>query len=345
MRVLVVNNMAPFVWGGAEELAAHLQRNLLAEGHEAEVLRIPFRWAPAEVVASQMLLVRALELWNVDRVIALKFPAYLIRHPNKTVWLLHQFRQVYDLFDAGHSHVGADQVGDQIRTLVRGGDSEGLSESRLLFSNSEITKRRLKKYNNLDAEVLLPPLNDPELFVGGAQDGYVFAGGRINRMKRQHVFIRAMALTSVRCRLVVAGPPDSDADADEVKRLVEELDLADRVTLDLRFLDRTEVAGYVNGASACAYAPFDEDSLGYVAMEAAAAAKPILTLSDSGGVLGLVRNGVTGWVCDPDAGSVAGAIEDACAGSGDVVERGRAARDLWCSMGISWPATLARLLA
>ena len=41
---------------------------------------------------------RNLRLYNVDRTIALKFPAYLIPHTEKTLWLLHQFRQAYDLY-------------------------------------------------------------------------------------------------------------------------------------------------------------------------------------------------------------------------------------------------------
>ena len=48
MKVLIVNNMAPFVWGGAEELAANQEKQLVLAGHEAEVLRIPFQWNPAE---------------------------------------------------------------------------------------------------------------------------------------------------------------------------------------------------------------------------------------------------------------------------------------------------------
>ncbi len=105
MKVLIVNNMVPFVWGGAEELAAHLQKNLVIAGHEAEILRIPFQWEPAARIPSQMLMVRAFELWNVDHVIALKFPAYLIRHPKKTLWLLHQYRQAYDLYDTGQTNL------------------------------------------------------------------------------------------------------------------------------------------------------------------------------------------------------------------------------------------------
>ena len=110
MKVLVVNNMAPFVRGGAEALAEHLVKHLEIAGHQAELLRVPFQWEPATRIPSQMLMARAFELWNVDHVIALKFPAYLIQHPSKTIWLVHQYRQAYDLYDAGHGKIGRAHV-------------------------------------------------------------------------------------------------------------------------------------------------------------------------------------------------------------------------------------------
>ncbi len=51
---------------------------------------------------SQAFLWRLLDLTeadgrSIDLVIATKFPSYAVRHPNKVVWLLHQFRQAYEL--------------------------------------------------------------------------------------------------------------------------------------------------------------------------------------------------------------------------------------------------------
>ena len=57
MRVLVINNASPFVKGGAEQLADQLVRRVNAtKGVEAELLRIPFRWEPAERIVEQILL-------------------------------------------------------------------------------------------------------------------------------------------------------------------------------------------------------------------------------------------------------------------------------------------------
>lgn len=344
MKVLIVNNMAPFVWGGAEELATHLQKNVIAAGHESEILRIPFQWEPASRIPSQMLMVRAFELWNVDHVIALKFPAYLIRHPKKTLWLLHQYRQAYDLFDVGQTNLPPGAAGDELRTVIRNADNESFAESRKIFTNSEVTRERLRRYNGVDSEVLLPPTNDPHLFQSTGVGDYVFAGGRINDMKRQYLLLDALARAPAHVKLIIGGPPDSPADAERLHSAVERLGLGDRVRLDLRFLPREAYAAYLNGAAAVAYLPFDEDSLGYVSMEAALAGKALITASDSGGILGLVKHGETGWVAEPQADAMAGALAEACANKAVAASRGEAARAHWLSLGINWENTVEKLL-
>jgi len=60
--------------------------------------RIPFRWDPPEKILESILACRLMRLPNVDRVIAFKFPAYFLPHDNKILWLVHQFRQAYDLW-------------------------------------------------------------------------------------------------------------------------------------------------------------------------------------------------------------------------------------------------------
>jgi glycosyltransferase involved in cell wall biosynthesis len=345
VKVLVVNNMAPFVRGGAESLAEHLLIHLQAAGHEAELLRIPFQWEPATRIPAQMLLARTLELWNADQVIALKFPAYLIPHPRKTLWLVHQYRQAYDLFDAGQTNLPDGQLGVDIRELIKNADDQCFQDARRIFAISDVTQQRLAHYNRVHAEILRAPINDPERFTGGVSQGYIFAGGRINAAKRQHLLVEAMAFASNDVRLVIGGPPDTSADADRLQEAVERLGLGDRVRLDLRYLDRQAYADYVNGALAVASLPFDEESYSYVAMEAATAEKPLLSTTDSGGVLGLARHGATGWVAEPSAQALAGAMSAAYGNASRAREYGRAAKSLWESKGINWAATVAALMS
>jgi glycosyltransferase involved in cell wall biosynthesis len=362
MNVLVLTTMVPFVHGGAEELSDHLVRNLRQAGVNAEAMAIPFTWDPAEELIREMLVARSLSIVNVDRVIALKFPAYLAGyphkagHPNKTVWLLHQYRQAYDLRDAGQSNIPDTPEGAAILRAIHTADTAALGDvaaAGRLFTNAGITAERLRRYNAIQAEVLPPPVNDPELFSGGASAGYVLASGRINAGKRQHLLIEAAAMAPG-VRLVVAGPPDTPADAERLRALVARHDLAGRVRLELRFLARAELAALVCGAQAVAYLPFDEDSPGYVTMEACQARKPVITLADSGGVLDLVADGVSGWVCPPDAASptaasptacLADALAEAAADAAECRRRGEAAHAMLLAKNLTWPATIARLLS
>src|SRR5262245_12639965 len=98
MKVAVVNNCVPFIAGGAEHLASALTAKLVEYGHEAMLIRIPFSWEPPHKIVESMLACRMLRVPSVDRLIALKFPVYYLSHPNKVLWLLHQFRQAYDLW-------------------------------------------------------------------------------------------------------------------------------------------------------------------------------------------------------------------------------------------------------
>lgn len=344
MKVLIVNNMAPFVWGGAEELAVNLKKQLLIAGHEADLLRIPFQWEPATIIPSQMLMVRAFELFNADRVIALKFPAYLIRHPQKTLWLLHQYRQAYDLFDTAYSNLPKNAEGQELQALIKKADNESFAESRHIFTNSTITRDRLFNYNGFSSRVLLPPVNDPERFFNKASGDYIFAGGRVNGMKRQHLLLEALVHADKRVKLIIAGPPDSPDDARQLKERVEQLKLQNRVTLDLRLLPRDLYANYLNESAAVAYLPVDEDSLGYVAMEAATAEKALITTDDSGGILGLVQHEKTGWVSQANPKALAKAMNAVFKSTKTTQHYGLALKKLWQGMGIEWPKTIEALL-
>ena len=344
MKVLVVNNAAPFLRGGAEALADHLVRQLDATpGVESELLRLPFSWSPSERLVEEVLIHQAYRLLNADRVIALKFPAYLVPHDHKTLWLLHQFRQAYDLGDAGQG-LGDEGREGEIKGAIRRADDLAFADCRTIYCNSPVTRDRLHRYNAREAQVLYPPLNDAELFTGGEPGGYVFAGGRVAPGKRQHLLVEAMAQVRAPGRLLIAGPPESDAYAERLRTLVAGHDLADRVELRFGFHPRAAVAAWMNGASACAYLPFDEDSLGYVTMEAFAAGKPVLTTTDSGGLLEMVSD-ATGAVVEPGAEALAGALDRLLADPSRTAALGRAAKAEWDGRRLDWPSTVARLLS
>jgi hypothetical protein len=153
-----VNSKTPFARGNVEVLADHLCEQLNAtEFARAEVLQIPFSWGSLEELAEQIFLNCTLRLPNVDRVIALKFPGYLIPHPAKVVWLMHPSCQLDDLLGAGESEIPERPIKEQLREMIRRAEAETFSKCRRIFTTSRGAQQRLKHRTGFDSEVLIPP--------------------------------------------------------------------------------------------------------------------------------------------------------------------------------------------
>ena len=102
MRIAVCAPQVPFERGGAEILAETLVAELRERGHESDLVTVPYKWYPGARVLTQAFLWRLLDLEEadgrrIDLVVATKFPSYAVRHPRKVAWVLHQFRQAYEL--------------------------------------------------------------------------------------------------------------------------------------------------------------------------------------------------------------------------------------------------------
>jgi glycosyltransferase involved in cell wall biosynthesis len=264
----------------------------------------------------------------------------MIRHPHNTIWLIHQFRQAYDL---KLSVVGPYK---HLRnTLSRGLDRIAFSEAKNIFSISPVVQKRLKKFNGTGSEVLTPPINNPELVSGGKPQGYIFVGGRMNRTKRQVLLLRALALCGDEVKLVLAGPPDSE---DDKQALLEEIDKLgigpERITHDFRFLSRQEYANYLNASNASAYIPVDEDAYGYVTTESALAGKPIITTTDSGGVQMFVRDGIEGFVTKPKPQDLAKSLEAIFRDPGLAQAMGQRAKRRAEELVPNWETVIKRLI-
>src|SRR4026209_2525841 len=148
MRIAVCAPQVPFVRGGAEIVADDLVRELRARDHEADLVTVPYKWYPGERVLSQAFLWRLLDLTeadgrSIDLVIATKFPSYAIRHPNKVVWLFHQFRQAYELDGTELGQFGPEPFDRATRRAVERVDNVALREARRLFAISENVASRL----------------------------------------------------------------------------------------------------------------------------------------------------------------------------------------------------------
>jgi glycosyltransferase involved in cell wall biosynthesis len=341
MRIAVCHAQVPFERGGAEVLSEGLVRELRARGHEAELVTIPFRWYPDAKVLSQALLWRLADLTEaqgrpIDLVVATKFPSYVVRHPNKVVWLVHQFRQAYELDGTELGQFGEDPAGRAARNAVQRLDEATLGEAKRLFAISANVAGRLRDSTGLDAEVLSPPPQDLPFRCDSYGD-FVLSVGRLDRAKRLDLLLRAVG-EGDGLRVVIAG---DGPEREPLQRLAEELRLDGRVTFTGR-IGEQELTDLYAECLAVFYAPIDED-LGLVPYEAFRSEKPVVTTSDAGGPLEVVSDRATGLVVDPTAGSVAEAFTWLDANRGEAQAFGRRGREL--AEQVNWDTVVEKLLS
>jgi glycosyltransferase involved in cell wall biosynthesis len=146
-------------------------------------------------------------------------------------------------------------------------------------------------------------------------------------------------------RMVIAGPPETAADQTRLEDIVKRYSLQDRVEIIPRFISEEEKLARYASALACIYIPHDEDSYGYVTLEAAQAAKPTITCHDSGGITILVLDGRTGLVSEPDPQALAAAIDQLYSDRARAERLGQAAQEHIRTLKISWDHVVERLTA
>jgi len=322
----------PFERGGTEIFADGLVCALREQGHEAELVTVPFKWYPGERVLTQAFLWRLLDLEEsngrpIDAVIATKFPSYVVRHPNKVVWLLHQFRQAWDLDRTELGQFSESAEDRALRRKVLDLDRVSLGEARKIFTTSSIVADRLRDSVGLDAEVLAPP-PAPLAFRCDEYGDFVLSVNRLDRAKRIDLLIEAAARVPG-LRVVIAG---DGPDRERLEGLAN-----GRVEFVGRVSDE-ELAGLYARCRAVYYAPVNED-YGLVPYEAFLSDKPVITTTDAGGPLDIVRDGKTGRVVPPQVEALARALtfsED------EARTLGRAGHEV--ARDVTWSRCVERLL-
>jgi Glycosyl transferases group 1 len=343
MNVMVLTNMVPFARRGVDDLAAGLTAALRRHGAKAETMRIPVGGRSHERLVDAMALCRSLQVTNTDRVIALEFPAYLVTHRKKTLWVHAQFRDAYEAAAAVATGDPAAARRGEIHALVRRADCACFAEAERLFCSASPTQARMRQYGGTLPEILPPPIDDTELFGGGAYGDYVLANAAASPAGRQRLLIEAMREATASLRLVIAGEPETAAEAAELRRAAAGLE--DRVRLDLRPLPRAELAALVNGALAVVSVPDGADTPDPVALAALPAAKPIVSVADAGALLDWVRHDESGLVVAPQPAALAAAIDWLAMAPDRPARFGRVGRALRLGRDLGWPAVVERLLS
>jgi len=343
MRLVLFSSCVPFVHGGGRFIVEWLEEKLRERGHQVERVYLPFSDDPKDLLW-QMTAFRLVKIDSADRVICFRPPSHLLQHPNKVLWFIHHLRGFYDLWntDGAPPHTRYYKA---LRRAIFQADRVALNEARAIFANSRVVQKRLKKFNDVDSSVLYPPLLDPTAYRNRGYGDEVVCVSRLGRYKRQHLLVEAMAQVKTAVTVRICGDEPGGDYSEELLRLASKLGVADRVSIENRWISEEEKRDIIGRSLAVAYFPLDEDSYGYPSLEAAHSHKPLITTTDAGGVLEFVAHEHNGLVCDPDPKAVAEALDRLYSDRELVKALGNEAAETVEKLHINWGNVIDSLLA
>lgn len=310
MRVAVLERQVPFA-GDGDGVAAELCRALREHGHEVELIRLPFPQELSERVVEQMLAVRLVNLDNVDRAVALRFPAYLLPHEDRVVWLARR----------------AARRAGALGECVLGAERACLAEAARVHAASALLARGLARETGLQASVLYAPLREEQAYRCERYGDRLLLNAATGVTAGVAVALAALA-GAPSARLTVACGAQ---DAARLRALARELDVAERVEAAAEPL--VELL-----ARARAVVCVERDSE-LAARQAFRSRKGVLALADCGCADELVRDSVNGRLA-AGVEELAAAFEELSADPAIAERYGEAAA---AAPSASWEAVVAEL--
>lgn len=319
--------------GGAERLFDGLHAALAGHGVDVDRIDAESDEKDFDSVLRSYLGCYDLDLSVYDGVISTKAPSYALRHRNHVCYLMHTMRVFYDRFEQTFERP-TDAIRAQ-RRIVHQLDTAALSRPsvRSIFAVGGEVCRRLRAYNNLDAEVLHHPSTLKVAPAGRFR--HILIAGRLHPWKRVDLAIEAIRRMRNPVEVVVTGA------GEDMHRLQTIATGASNIRFTGRISD-DELSALYADALAVLFSPVGED-FGLTAVEALAAGKAVVTCTDSGEPSRLVGDGVNGFVCAPDPAALADRLDW-------LVENEDAARTLGARgpeavAPIRWDTVCTRLLS
>lgn len=379
---VVAPSAVPYATGGAERAVAGLADALAEAGHRSEVFKLPVdeRTLPGVVAGYQHF--SLLDLSHFDRVISVKYPAWMVRHPVHTVLMFHPLRGLYDTYP---DHLPTEVIDpepvteDLLRRLSPGAGREalpdvfgwfGLVVDTLGADHPDLSfpgplARRLVRW--LDGVALAPGEVVDHCALShtvAARSGYfpdrvtprvvylpspLPAGPEIEPGHGQRYLFTASRLDGPK-RIDMTVAAMAHVPGDVPLLIAGEGPEGDRLRTLAEADERIHFVGRLaddelrrHYAEALAV-PFvpRDEDLGLITLEAMARGVPVVTTTDAGGPTELVEHNITGLIVEPEPAALGAALAELVANRAESAALGRSAAA--AADRITWDGAVERLV-
>lgn len=348
-NIAICHVQVPFIRGGAEVLVDQLKKEITDLGHNVDVIQMPFKWYPPERIIENAMMWRMADIdvsealgKPIDMVICTKFPAYLVKHPHKVLWLFHQYRQAYDLHESRFAEFNTPER-EKIRKLIIEMDNKFIPEAKKIFTISKNVTKRLKKYNQIESEVIYPGVKNPGKYFCKTAKDYVLFVSRLSAIKRPEILIKSIKHVKNKSLKFIFVGKDEAKYLEQLERIAKEEGVRDRIIFKTSYIPEEELLTLYAEALCIVFPPYDED-YGYITLEAFLSKKPIITVDNAGGPLEFVENGKNGFItADDDFKKIAHHIDYLNDNREEAEKMGEAGYSI--VKNITWENALKKLIA
>ncbi len=172
-----------------------------------------------------------------------------------------------------------------------------LNRVKLVLTNSENTKKRLREFMKIDSSVVYPSV-DTANFYTEESDSFFFYPSRISPQKRQFIALRAFEEFNKQIKgfkLIFATTTLKSKENIAYMNSIKKYAIEKQIPIEIKEgLERGDLIRIYAKAFACIFTGINED-FGQIPIESQAASKPILAINE-GGMKETIKDGLTGFL-------------------------------------------------
>jgi len=334
----------PFEIGGAEKLWWGLQSFINAyTSHQCELFKIPTREHSFWDLLESYYEFYQKDVSSFDMVLTGKYPAWMVKHPNHHLYMVHCLRGLYDTYRLMNLPVRVTPNHSKINRLLKLIENNKICLHELFEFIFEMKNDREIPLNNfafpgplirkvihsLDKKAMgdIKTFSAISQTVAGRKEYYpegtrakvIYPPSNLKYFQTgsyDYFFTVSRLDKAKRVQMIIEAylqtqtkMPLKIAGTGPLERELKDLTRNDPRVQFLGFLSDEELIYYYANAYAVLFLPYDED-YGLVTIEAMMSEKPVITFKDSGGATEFVENGKTGIICRPNVYELKTVIEE-----------------------------------
>src|SRR3989344_431832 len=187
--------------------------------------------------------------------------------------------------------LGGIMIGNWLRSL----DKKCVKNAKLLFVNSNYTKKRIKKIYKRDSIIIYPTKSEAFKILNIKKENFIYSHGRVIPDKKFEFVIEAMKYFPNK-KLIISGSIKKNYE-NKLRNLIKKLNLQNRIKILGRISEEQLIKLYNEAKVFVLTAPHED--FGIVPIEAMSCGTPIVAWNDRAGPSETVINNINGFLTEP----------------------------------------------